>query len=119
MISRMKFPRFSGSLIPANGNTRGGATRPAPSALRARARAVAPAGGASAARLDPALGPGQARARRLAIATHFRPHLAVRDLAVQLDARRAGGEERAEHADGTVLEPGRRAQAEGRGGVDR
>src|SRR5207249_11810953 len=71
--------------------------------VRAPAASESP-GWRSAARLDPRFRPGQARARRLPVAAHLGPHLALRRLAVQLDARRLRWEERAEDADRAVHE---------------
>src|SRR5207302_3218933 len=64
-------------------------------------------------RLHPRLRPRQARARGLPIAARLRPGLAGREAPVPLDLSRARREERAEDADRTVVEAGRRVEHEG------
>src|SRR6185503_10760518 len=65
------------------------------------------------ARLHPGLRPGETGARALPVAPHLRPHAARRDLPVDLELGRPRGEEGAEHADGPIVEAGRRVEHEG------
>src|SRR5512134_217762 len=65
------------------------------------------------ARLHPGLGPGQGGAAALPVAAHLGPHVAGRDLAVDLELGGAGGKEGAEDADRPVVEAGRRVEHEG------
>src|SRR5207237_6865875 len=54
----------------------------------------------------------RSRARALPVAARLGPRLARREAAVHLHLRRAGGEERAEHAEGTVVETRREREHE-------
>src|SRR5213596_1783762 len=65
------------------------------------------------ARLHPRLRPRQTRARPLTVAAHLRPRPAGGEASVQLDLRRARGEERAEDTDRAVVEAGRHGEDEG------
>src|SRR5689334_10480120 len=65
------------------------------------------------ARLHPRLGPRQGGAAALPVAAHLRPHLRGRHPAVDLELGGARREERAEHADGPIVEAGRGVEHEG------
>src|SRR6202795_1930211 len=65
-----------------------------------------------AARLHPRFRPGQARGRRLAVATRLGPGLAGDDGTVDLDLSGPRREERAEDTERAVVEAGRRVEHE-------